>query len=104
LGNDAGVSSDQTFDLAEIRQRLDQIDRQLVRVLHERSLLIEEVIGYKRAHGMAVIDRPREDAMLDRIEQVASAQGLDPRIARQVLRAVIDAFTLLEVEQLGPDP
>jgi chorismate mutase len=41
--------------------------------------------------------------MLQRIGEVAAEQGLDPRIARQVLRAIIDAFTLLEVEQLGPD-
>lgn len=41
--------------------------------------------------------------MLEGIEQIAAAEGLDPRIARQVLRSVIDAFTLLEVEELGPD-
>jgi hypothetical protein len=35
------------------------------------------------------------------MEDIASDGGLDPRIARQVLRAVIDAFTLMEVEQLG---
>jgi chorismate mutase len=97
------VQSDQTPDLNEIRHRLDLVDRQLVQLLRERSVLIEDVIGYKRAHGMAVIDRPREDVMLDRIEQIAASEDLDPRIARQVLRAVIDAFTLLEVEHLGPD-
>ena len=41
--------------------------------------------------------------MLERVETLATAEGLDPRITRQVLRAVIDAFTLLEVEQLGDD-
>jgi hypothetical protein len=34
------------------------------------------------------------------MEDIGSDGGLDPRIARQVLRAVIDAFTLMEVEQL----
>lgn len=90
-------------DLSEIRQRLDVVDKKLVEVLLERSKLIEEVIHFKRAHGMAVIDRAREDVMLGRIEGTAGEAGLDPRIARQVLRAVIDAFTLLEVEHLGPD-
>ena len=52
---------------------------------------------------MGVVDRGREDDMLVRIGDLASARGLDPRIARQVLRAVIDAFTLLEVEELGRD-
>ncbi|MDA8266359.1 MAG: chorismate mutase [Actinomycetota bacterium] len=92
-----------TTDLDEIRRHLDAVDRKLVEVLLERSKLIEEVIDFKRAHSMAVIDRAREDLMLDKIEKTASSAGLDPRIARQVLRAVIDAFTLLEVEHLGPD-
>ena len=90
-------------DLTDIRRRLDIVDRRLVALLAERSSLVEEVIVYKRAHAMAVVDRAREDAMLEQIEQVATDVGLDPRIARQVLRAIIDAFTLLEVEHLGPD-
>jgi chorismate mutase len=70
-------------DLGTIRDQLDLVDQ--------------------RAHGMAVVDRPREQEMLDKIGTIAAEGGLDPRIARQVLRAVIDAFTILEVEQLGPD-
>ena len=88
-------------ELPETRRRLDAIDDQLVDVLRERLRLIEDVVRYKRAHGMAVVDRSREDEMLARVERVAAGKGLDPRIARQVLRAVIDAFTLLELEQLG---
>ena len=90
------------LDLDDIRARLDVVDGDLVEVLAERSRLITEVIGYKRAHGLAVVDRSREDAMLDAVEDTARSRGLDPRIARHILRAVIDAFTLLEVEELGP--
>ena len=89
--------------LGEIRQQLDVLDRALIDVLAERSLLIGEVIRYKRAHAMPVVDRAREEDMLEHIELLAVEQNLDPRIARRVLRAVIDAFTLLEVEELGPD-
>jgi chorismate mutase len=89
--------------LHDSRIELDALDVALVRVLARRSLVIFEVIRYKRANSMAVVDRDREDQMLASIEQVARGEGLDPRIARQVLRSVIDAFTLLEVEELGPD-
>lgn len=87
--------------LADVRQRLDDLDWRLGQLLVERGRLIREVIELKQAHGMGVVDRRREDEMLARMEDVASDGGLDPRIARQVLRAVIDAFTLMEVEQLG---
>ncbi|HTT87590.1 MAG TPA: chorismate mutase [Acidimicrobiales bacterium] len=90
-------------DLQSIRDRLDVVDRRLVDVLTQRARLIEEVIHFKRAHGMRVVDRAREEQMLDRIGDIAAEGGLDPRIARQVLRSIIDAFTLLEVEHLGPD-
>jgi len=92
-----------TPDLETIRDHLDVVDRRLVDVLAERSRLITEVVRYKRAHGMKVVDRDREERMLLKIGELAAQADLDPRIARQVLRAVIDAFTLLEVEQLGPD-
>ncbi|HVA04530.1 MAG TPA: chorismate mutase [Acidimicrobiales bacterium] len=89
--------------LTDIRARLDDVDARLVDLLAERTGLVREVIDFKRAQSMGVVDRGREDDMLQRTSDLASERGLDPRIARQVLRAVIDAFTLLEVEQLGPD-
>lgn len=89
-------------DLDDIRVRLDDVDRAPVGVLAGRSRLIGDVIRYERAHGTAVVDRGREDTMLDAVEVTARSAGLDPRIARQVLRTVIDVFTLLEVEELGP--
>jgi chorismate mutase len=90
-------------ELAAIRDRLDLVDRRLLEVLTERAALIAEVIAFKRAHALAVVDRAREEEMLDTMADRATSSGLDPRIARQVLRAVIDAFTLLEAEQLGPE-
>jgi chorismate mutase len=94
---------DQVPTLEDSRTELDALDVALAQVLARRSKVILDVIRYKRANSLAVVDRDREDRMLEGIEQTALAEGLDPRIARQVLRSVIDAFTLLEVEELGPD-
>jgi isochorismate pyruvate lyase len=91
------------LDLDEIRQRIDAVDRRLVALLAERSSLVGEVVRYKRAHHMPVVDRGREDRMLARIGDLAKEEHLDPRVAQQVLRTIIDGFTLLEVEELGPD-
>lgn len=90
--------------LEDSRRELDALDVSLVQVLARRSNVIMDVIRFKRANSMAVVDRDREDSMLAGIERIADSEGLDPGIARQVLRAVIDAFTLLEVEELGADP
>jgi chorismate mutase len=94
---------DHPLDLSEIRDRIDEADRRLVAILAERSRLVGEVVRYKRARHMGVVDRGREDAMLARIADTAKDVGLDPRVAQAVLRTVIDGFTLLEAEELGPD-
>ncbi|MDQ6837694.1 MAG: chorismate mutase [Actinomycetota bacterium] len=91
------------LDLSEIRHQIDDVDRRLVALLAERSRLVGGVVRFKRARRMAVVDRGREDEMLGRIADTAREAGLDPRVAQQVLRTIIDGFTLIEVEELGPD-
>lgn len=90
-------------ELEQIRANIDDVDRRLIALLAERAQLVESVIRYKRVHRMPVVDRAREDRMLSRIADVAKDAGVDPRVAQQVLRTIIDGFTLLEVEELGPD-
>ena len=90
-------------DLDQIRRQIDDVDRRLIALLAERARLVDGVVHYKRAHHMPVVDRGREDRMLARIADVAKDAGVDPRVAQQVLRTIIDGFTLLEVEELGPD-
>jgi chorismate mutase len=99
-----GAMADTHPDLGDLRHRIDDVDRRLVALLAERARLVGGIVQYKRSHHMGVVDRGREDAMLARIAEVAKEAGLDPRVAQQVLRTVIDGFTLLEVEELGPDP
>ena len=92
------------LDLSAIRRSIDQLDCELVDLLARRWEQVGAVMAYKRHHHLGVVDRRREDDMLESIGRTAASRGLDPRVARQVLRTVIDSFTLLEVEELGPDP
>jgi chorismate mutase len=104
MSSDPTTGSDgETLDLGHIRKEIDIVDRRLVALLAERARLVGRVVVYKRRNRMAVVDRGREDEMLARIADVAKEEGVDPRVAQQVLRTIIDGFTLLEVEELGPD-
>jgi chorismate mutase len=97
------VAGPPPLDLTAIRTGIDAVDVRLVELLAERQRLVQSVVDYKRAHRMSVVDRHREDEMLAAIAETAKEHGLDPRVAQQVLRTIIDGFTLLEVEELGPD-
>lgn len=51
-------------DLQQIRQELDQVDRQIVALFEERMTLCRDVARYKLAHDMPVLDRSREEQVL----------------------------------------
>lgn len=51
-------------ELAEVRQELDAVDRQIVALFEQRMTLARDVVAYKMAHGMQVLDRSREEAVL----------------------------------------
>lgn len=52
-------------DLKELRAELDTIDTQIVRLYEKRMNVVREVIAYKLANNMNVLDASREQQVLD---------------------------------------
>ena len=54
-------------DLAELRRRLKQSDDILLRSLCERMRLVRAISDYKAAHGLPVLDKEREERLLEEL-------------------------------------
>lgn len=55
------------MDLDSIRQEIDQIDDQIVKLLEERMQLVEEVVAYKKASGKPILDSKREEVIFEKV-------------------------------------
>ncbi len=55
------------MDLASIRQEIDQIDDQIVKLLEERMHLVEGVVAYKKASGKPILDSKREEIIFEKV-------------------------------------
>ena len=55
------------MDLDSIRQEIDQIDDQIVKLLEERMHLVEGVVAYKKASGQPILDTKREEAIFEKV-------------------------------------
>lgn len=53
------------MELKDCRERIDAIDRELVRLFEARMGLAAEVAAYKKAHGLPVLQPAREQEKLD---------------------------------------
>jgi isochorismate pyruvate lyase len=77
--------------LAEVRQNIDRIDRELVRLMAERGRYVHEASRFKA--NPAQVEAPeRAEAVVRKAMSLAEENGLSPRIAETTYRAMVRSF------------
>ncbi|WP_054024010.1 chorismate mutase [Bacillus sp. FJAT-28004] len=76
--------------LDELRQAIDQIDREMISLLAKRFQLTEEVGMYKAVNQLSAQDPSREANQFDKIKTLASSQELNPEYAASIYRCLMD--------------
>jgi chorismate mutase/prephenate dehydratase len=77
-------------DLATLRVRIDEVDREIIRLLAERLRIVEDVVEAKLDEASPFRDREREEHLLMRLREIAVAAGLDPHQVERLYRVVMD--------------
>ena len=68
------------MDLDVIRQEIDQIDDQIVKLLEERMHLVEGVVAYKKTSGKPILDTKREEAIFEKVRSRVSNKKYEESI------------------------
>ncbi|MDD1520729.1 MULTISPECIES: chorismate mutase [Bradyrhizobium] len=83
--------------LAEVRQNIDRIDRELVRLMAERGRYVHEASRFKA--NPAQVEAPeRAEAVVRKAMSLAEENGLSPKIAETTYRAMVRSFIDYEQE------
>jgi chorismate mutase / prephenate dehydrogenase len=75
--------------LDDLRQRVTDIDRQMIALVAERKAVSEEVARVKRATGRPTRDYERERDVILGVRAMAAEKGVSPALAEQLLRLMI---------------
>ena len=78
-----------TVTLEALRQRVTELDRQLIELVAERKAVSEEVARVKRATGRPTRDYERERDVILGVRAAAAERGVSPGLAEQLLRLLI---------------
>ena len=78
-----------TVTLEDLRQRMNDLDRQLIQLVAERQALSEEVARVKRATGKPTRDYEREREVIMGVRAAAAERGVSGELAEQLLRLLI---------------
>lgn len=61
-------------NLDEARKAINEIDEEMVKLFEKRMQCVEQVIAYKQAHGLAVLDQSREKQVIEKNKQFLQAK------------------------------
>lgn len=89
--------------LGTLRERIDHLDRELVRIVAERLALCEEVAAVKERSGTAVIQPDRVREVVTSRRQFAIDAGVDPDFGEQLFRVLLAETHRIEVAGQRPD-
>ena len=64
------------MEIEQIREQIDAVDGQMLKLFLERMRLGEEVAAYKKAHNLPVLNKAREREILARVQ--AEAGDMEP--------------------------
>jgi isochorismate pyruvate lyase len=77
--------------LAEVRDNIDRIDRDLVRLMGERQKYVGEA-GRFKANPAAVSAPARVEQVIEKVRGFARQEGLSDAVAERTFRAMIAGF------------
>ncbi len=90
------------MDIEGWRRQIDELDRQLVRLINQRAHCAEEIGKLKRNSAMPVYEPDRERIIFDNIAR--ENQGpLSQVQLRQVYERLVDVMRQIQREEMVPD-
>lgn len=84
--------------IEDVRNRIDQIDIELVKLIAQRSECVKAAAAFKTDHS-AVRAPDRVQQVIDKVRKQATEAGVPAEIIEKIYRAMIGAFIDYELEQ-----
>ncbi|NIZ13361.1 chorismate mutase [Phaeobacter sp. HF9A] len=87
-------------DMAELRQAIDAIDVELVKLLRDRADYIDRAVTLKRANGWPARIHSRVEEVITNVCRTAEAEGLDPELVEGLWRDMVNWSITREAREI----
>jgi isochorismate pyruvate lyase len=87
-------------DIDEIRNSIDLLDAEIIRLLGERFKYVHEIVKYKSKDRDSIVAKERREQVIQTRRELAVESGLNPDIIEQIYKLLIDHFIDEELEMI----
>jgi chorismate mutase len=92
------VNADTEARIRELRSRVDEVDRELIRILNERARIVQEIVAIKAEAGKPLFDPRREEEILRRVVEENEGPIYDSSL-REIFELILHRIRDLEVQR-----
>ena len=85
----------QCQSLAEIRENIDRLDRQIVTLLCERQGFVAQAAGFKPTRAAVVVPERIEDLVV-KVRALGESLGGSPDLMEKIYRSLINSYIAFE--------
>jgi chorismate mutase len=82
----------------ELRERVDEVDRELIWALNERARIVQEIMALKAEAGAPVYDPKREEEILQRVVEQNTGPIYDSSM-RDIFELILHRIRDLEIQR-----
>jgi chorismate mutase len=82
----------------ELRERVDEVDRELIEALSERASIVQEIMALKARAGAAVYDPRREEEILQSVVERNPGPIYDSSM-RDIFELILHRIRDLEIQR-----
>lgn len=79
------------MSLEDLRRKIDEIDIKIVKLIAERVRIAEEIGGEKRKRGVQIEDWGREDAVLEKVKNIARKESVSQKDIESIYKQIVTA-------------
>ena len=83
-------------EIKQLRERIDEVDEQILQSLNERAEICRSIGSVKEKHGLPIQDYPRENDVYAHIREKAAELGLDPYHAEAIYRHIVNMCSAVQ--------
>lgn len=76
--------------LQESRKKIDEIDEEIIYLIHKRTSLAGDIVNAKIVLGMEIEDKKREDYIQDKTKKIAEQNKIDEICLKKIMKILTD--------------
>ena len=84
--------------IEDLRSRVDEVDRELIRNLNERARIVQEIVAIKAEAGRPLFDPRREEEILRKVAEENEGPIYDSSI-REIFELILHRIRDMEVQR-----